>query len=167
MIYFVYYFVCTTDFRIVRVLISHFILNHPISHGSTHTTATYAFLHALQVFGNGTASTWYSSSILIIATRYIIFNFRFRFGHRLFHPVFFLWVLCCSVSVSAASRLAYDMYLDSTYVRWSFVWDVRFVSVIACYLPLLFVFPPEVILRSRVNGACPVTTDCIVLVAMR
>ena len=21
--------------------------------------------------------------------------FRFRFGHRLFHPVFFLWVLCC------------------------------------------------------------------------
>ena len=21
--------------------------------------------------------------------------FRFRFGHRLFHPVFFVWVLCC------------------------------------------------------------------------
>ena len=21
--------------------------------------------------------------------------FRFRFGHRLFHPIFFLWVLCC------------------------------------------------------------------------
>ena len=34
---------------------------------------------------------------------------RFRMGHRLRRPVFFLWVLCCldrSVSVSAATRLA-------------------------------------------------------------
>ena len=26
----------------------------------------------------------------------------------------------------------------------------------------LFVFPPEVVFRSRVVGACPVSTDCIV-----
>ena len=46
-------------------------------------------------------------------------RFRFRFGQRLFRPVFFLWVLQYAVStvwVSAATRLAYDMHLD-TYVH--------------------------------------------------
>ena len=79
-----------------------------------------------------------------------------------------------SVSISAATRLAYDVYLD-TYVRWYhlfiFVWGIRLVSVIVCiiFVLLLFLlssfficFPLEVIFRSRVIGACPVTTDCVV-----
>ena len=71
--------------------------------------------------------------------------FRFRFGHRLFHPGFFLWVLLynvSSVSVSAATRLhiilrydiilnvpwyvllfAYDTYLDSR-----FLWGLFFLG---------------------------------------
>ena len=75
-----------------------------------------------------------------------------------------------SVSVSAATRLDLQgmiyMNLD-TYVRWShffiLVWgtSIRFVSVIVCII-FRFCFPPEVILRSRVIGACPMTTDCIV-----
>ena len=31
-----------------------------------------------------------------------------------------------------------------------------------CVLSSVFCFPPEVICHSRVIGACPVTTDCIV-----
>ena len=53
------------------------------------------------------------------------------------------------------------------YVRWShvfifLVWGIRFVSVIVCINSRFSCFPPEVIFRSRVIGACPVTTDCIV-----
>ena len=84
--------------------------------------------------------------------------FRFRFGRRLFLILSYSF-LCgyynavSSVSVSAATRLAYeydDMYLD-TYVRWShlvFVWGIRFVSVavivcvISCFLPGIC-FPPQ------------------------
>ena len=133
------------------------------------------------------------------------------------YVVFFILSFSCgfyavsSVLVSAATRLAYDMYLD-TYVRWShlfFVWGIRFASVIVCSMfcflfvfllrkcsalellepyvrqsHLFFVwggrfasvivcnifcfllrsicFPPEEMFRSRVTGACPVTTDCIV-----
>ena len=105
------------------------------------------------------------------------FPFRLRFGHRLFHPVLFWWVPCGllgSVSVSAATRLAYDMirilirtwyihtYADLTFVFVSEVYD--FVSVIVLRLCLIFsfiCFPPEAFFRSRVIGACPVTTDCI------
>ena len=70
-----------------------------------------------------------------------------------------------SVSVTAATRLACDMYLD-TYAHWShffiFVWGVRLVSVIVYYLLFLFAFLSKVIFHSRFIGACPVTTDCIV-----
>ena len=74
-----------------------------------------------------------------------------------------------SVSVSAATRLAYDTYLDKN-VRLShfciFVWGTRFVSVIVCTIfSFSFCFSPAAIVRSRVNGACPLTMDCIV--AMR
>ena len=48
-----------------------------------------------------------------------------------------------SVSVSAATRVAYDMYLD-TYVRSShsfiFVWGIRFVSVIVCIIFCFYLF---------------------------
>ena len=75
-----------------------------------------------------------------------------------------------SVSVSAATLLAYSYdiysrYLDS-YVSWChlfiFVWGIRFVSVIFVLSCVSICFPPEVIFRSRVIGACPVTTDCTV-----
>ena len=54
----------------------------------------------------------------------------------LFHPVRFLWILLYAVSsvpVSTATRLAYDMYLD-TYIctlisPFHFLSDIRFVSV--------------------------------------
>ena len=60
------------------------------------------------------------------------------------------------------------MYLD-TYVQWShlfnFAWGMQFVSVIVsiifCFLLSIY-FPPEEIFCSRVTGAYPVTTDCIV-----
>ena len=71
-----------------------------------------------------------------------------------------------SVSVSAATRLAYDMYLD-TYVRCShlsiFLFEVYDLFQLSCVSSSVFIcFPPEVIFHSRVIGACPVTTDCIV-----
>ena len=68
-----------------------------------------------------------------------------------------------SVSVSAATRLAYDMYLD-TYVHWSHFFlslsEVFDLFELSCLL-LFICFPPEVIFRCRVIGGCPVTTDCI------
>ena len=95
--------------------------------------------------------------------------FRFRFGHRLFHPVFFLWVLVCCLlgfgfccdSFIIWYNIILSMYFD-TNVGWShllyFVWDIRLVSVIVCIIfCFLLVFPPEVIFRSRVLGACPVS----------
>ena len=59
----------------------------------------------------------------------------FLFGHRFFHPAFFLWVLCCLLGVGfCCDSLAHDMYFD-TYVRWShlfiYFWGIRFVSVTA------------------------------------
>ena len=62
----------------------------------------------------------------------------------------------------------YDMHLE-TYQglhvggshQFIFVWGIRFSSVMY-YLPFFICFPPEVIFPSRVTGACPVTTDCIV-----
>ena len=76
----------------------------------------------------------------------------------LFHPVRFLWILLyavSSVSVSTATRLAYDMYLDTYYVRWShlfifcLIYDSFQLSRFLCFfffevkkwglLPLVFV----------------------------
>ena len=42
--------------------------------------------------------------------------FRFRFGHRLFHPVFFSWVLCCLLGFRFGCdsfSVPYAMYLDT------------------------------------------------------
>ena len=76
-----------------------------------------------------------------------------------------------SISVSAATRLAYDMYIlrsiyVSRYVRalispFIFVCGIRLVSVIVLLSPVFICFSPEVIFHYRVIGACPVTTDCI------
>ena len=53
-----------------------------------------------------------------------------------------------------------DTYADLTFLFLSEVYDV---FQLLCYYLLCFIcFPPEVIFRSRVIGACPVTTDCIV-----
>ena len=95
-------------------------------------------------------------------------SFDFDFGHRLFHPVFFLWVLCC--------LLGFAFCWDSFNIWYIYIsWYVRtlispsFLSEVYDLFQLLHVsscvficFPPEVIFRSRVIGACPVTTDCIV-----
>ena len=71
-----------------------------------------------------------------------------------------------SVSVSAATCSAYDMYFN-TNVGWSHLFicvqGVRFVSVMVCFIFwLYFVLPPDVIFRSRFIGACLATTDCVV-----
>ena len=100
--------------------------------------------------------------------------FRFRFGHSLFHPVSFLcgYYAVSSVSVSAATRLAYDMYIyilrsmyldtyaDFTFLVLSEVYDLfHLLCIISCFFVCV---PTEVVFRSRVIGACPVTTECIV-----
>ena len=55
-------------------------------------------------------------------------------------------------------------YSDLTF---SFCHEVFDLLQLLCVLYSVFIyygicFPPEVIFRSRVVGACPVTTDCIV-----
>ena len=115
-----------------------------------------------------------SSCVRLMLTYFIFLLFPF-FDFDLDIVCFILSFSCgyyavSSVSVSAATGLAYNMHLD-TYVRWShlfiFVWGIPFVSVIVCtsyYLMFFIRFPPELIFRSTtaVIGACPVTTDCIV-----
>ena len=79
--------------------------------------------------------------------------FRFRFGHRLFSSSFSCaYYAVSSVSVSAATRLAYDMYLD-TYVRWYHLFYFCLMYTICFsfsvyYLLFIFVFT-EVIFRAR------------------
>ena len=71
-----------------------------------------------------------------------------------------------SVSVSAATRLAYGTWFD-TYVRsfQPFYFCRRYMISLSRLLSCVFFFPPEVIFRSRVViGACPATTDCIVAI---
>ena len=83
---------------------------------------------------------------------WLIFTFFFSSFHFSISSwtsfVFILYFSCgycavSSVSVSAATRLAYDMYLN-TYVRWShlfiFVWGIRFVSVVVCVIFCFFLF---------------------------
>ena len=71
-----------------------------------------------------------------------------------------------SVSVSAATRLAHDRYLDidvHTYADLTFLYlryTICFSYCVYDYLPFFTCFLPEVIFRSGANGACPVTTDC-------
>ena len=93
--------------------------------------------------------------------------FRFRFGHRLFHSVFFLWVLCCLLGFSFCCD-SFSICSVSWYVRTltsPFNFRLRYTicfSYCVYYLLFFICFPSEVIFRSRVIGACPVTTDCIV-----
>ena len=90
---------------------------------------------------------WFVSSCLFLAGTML--SPRFRFLLRLVQHT-------------------YDMHLE-TYQglhvggshQFIFVWGIRFSSVMY-YLPFFICFPPEVIFPSRVTGACPVTTDCIV-----
>ena len=102
---------------------------------------------------------------------------RFRFGHRLFHPVFFLWVLCCllgfgfccdSLRMVCTSKYVFWIliraYADLTFLFLSEAYACVCFRYMACIIfCFLFIFPPEVIFRSRVIWACPVTTDCIVV----
>ena len=72
-----------------------------------------------------------------------------------------------SVSVSAATRLAHDAYLDLhfTYADLTFLFlsEVYDLFQLFCVLSsAITCFPPGVIFLSRVIGACPMTTDCIV-----
>ena len=55
--------------------------------------------------------------------------------------------------------------LIRTYVNLTFLFlsEVYDLFQLLCVLSSAFsCFPPEVVFRSRVVGACPVTTDCIV-----
>ena len=73
-----------------------------------------------------------------------------------------------SVLVSAATRLAYYMYLDiliPTYADLTFFFfnfGLRFTicaSYCVYHLSAFIRFPPEAIFHSRAIGACPLTTD--------
>ena len=111
---------------------------------------------------------------LVHGTRYVVILFfsplpslfRFRFGHRLLHPVFFLWVLCCLLGFGfcwdSLSMWHVSWYVR-TYVTLLLLPEICDLFQLLCVLcSVLICFPPEVIFRSRVIGACPVTTDCIV-----
>ena len=91
------------------------------------------------------------------------FLFRFRFGLQ--------FVSCCLflVSIMLSPRFVFRLVqrviciwyvrtLISLFLR---LLGIRFVSVIVCII-FRFIFPPEVIFHSRVIGACPVATDCVV-----
>ena len=71
--------------------------------------------------------------------------FRFRFGHRLFHPVIFLWVLCCLLGFGFCCDSGSIWYV-SWYVRTQlspFYFCLRYTicfSYCVYYLLLLFVF---------------------------
>ena len=92
--------------------------------------------------------------------------FRFRFRHRLFSSCLFLLGTMLSPRFRFLLRLVWHMicilirtYADVTFLFLSEVHDLFQL----CVLSSVFIcFPPEVIFRSRVIGACPVTTDCIV-----
>ena len=75
---------------------------------------------------------------------FLAYFFRFRFGRRLFHPVFLMWVLCCLLGFDfCCGSLAYDMYLIRTYADLTylcFAWGIWFVLVTVYYLLFLFVF---------------------------
>ena len=95
--------------------------------------------------------------------------FRFRFGHRLFHFVFSLRVLCCLFFAGSMLRLVLHMIHILIRIIRTLISPVYFCLryTICCnhcvyYLLFFICFPPEVIFRSRVIGAYPVTTDCIV-----
>ena len=72
------------------------------------------------------------------------------------------------LSVSAATRLDTRYFEVCTLIRTYADVTFLFLSEVhdlfqLCVLSSVFIcFPPEVIFRSRVIGACPVTTDCIV-----
>ena len=116
---------------------------------------------------------------LLMLTYLILFCFFFLpfFDFDLDDVCFILSFSCgysyavSSVSVSAATRLAYDIYsmylciLIRRYADLTF----SFLSEVYDFFQLLFelssvfiCFPPKIIFRSRVIGACPVTADCIV-----
>ena len=88
-------------------------------------------------------TSFVSSCLFLVGT---MLSPRFRFLLRL------VWHITCILVRTCA---------DLTFLF--FGWGIRFVSVIVCIIfGFLFVFPPEVIFRTGVIGACPVTTDCIV-----
>ena len=72
-----------------------------------------------------------------------------------------------SVSVSAVTRLARHSLLYNTLISpFLFLSEVYDLFQLLCVLYLLFyLFPPEVIFRCRVVGACLVTTDCILVMS--
>ena len=99
------------------------------------------------------------------------FFFRFRFWTSF---CFILSFSCgcyavSSVSVSAATRLAYMIcILIRTLIPFYFSCAGYTICLSDTYVCIIFCFscfPPEVIFRFRVDGACPVTTDCIVAIS--
>ena len=68
---------------------------------------------------------------------------------------------CCdSFSIRCNICILIRTYTDLTF---SFLSEVYDLFQLLCVLSFVFIcFPPEIIFRSRVIGAGPVTTDCIV-----
>ena len=99
--------------------------------------------------------------------------FDFDLDSVCFHPVFFLWVLCCLLGFgfgcdSFSILVMISIYLG-TYVRWSnlftFVWGLRFVSAVVCVIFCFYLFSSWgnfPLQRYWSLSWCPVTTDCIV-----
>ena len=77
--------------------------------------------------------------------------FRFRFGHHLIHPVFFLWVLCCLLGFGYCCdsfRILYDVntsyvcILIRTYADLTFYFCLRYTICFSCcvYYLLFFIY---------------------------
>ena len=67
--------------------------------------------------------------------------FYFDLDVDVFHPVFFLWVLCCLLSFccdSLSVRIMCIWYVRTLISLFFFVWRVRFVWVIACIIFCFF-----------------------------
>ena len=60
-----------------------------------------------------------------------------------FHPVFFLWVLCCHLGFGFCCD-SWSIWYIRILIRWSllfiFVWGIRFVSVIVCIIFCFYMF---------------------------
>ena len=81
---------------------------------------------------------------------------EFNLDSVCFHPVFFLQMIRNLICIL-------HIYTDRTILLSSEVDDL---FQLLCVLSSVFIsFPAEVVFRSRVIGACPVTTDCIVAIS--
>ena len=144
----------------------------PIRGGLKKYIYIYIYYTYLYIYISSVADVDLSLFILFYFRPFLPF-FDFDLDIVCFHPVFFLWVLCCLLGFgfccdSFSMLVMISIYLG-TYVRWSnlftFVWGLRFVSAVVCVIFCFYLFSSWgnfPLQRYWSLSWCPVTTDCIV-----